>query len=112
MNQQNLFDLPTDVPVEAKRVSRARTRRRKKLDIGGQKGNAFWVLGYAKTFAEQLGYEPDEILAEMKEADYDHLLAVFNKYFGDLVLLVSDHSIPGVNPIRYEIEDEDECVYL
>ena len=60
------------------------------IDLDGPDGNAFVLLGTAKRFAKQLCYENTEIdsmLKDMQSSDYEHLLEVFDKHFGDVVIL-------------------------
>jgi len=60
------------------------------IDLTGPDGNAFALMGTAKRFAKQLCYEQDEIdsmLKDMQSSDYDNLLKVFDKHFGDFVIL-------------------------
>ena len=48
------------------------------------------LLGKAKGFAKQLGYDPiaqQDIITEMQSSDYENLINVFDKYFGDFVIL-------------------------
>jgi len=48
---------------------------------------AFVLLGKAKGYARRLGLDGSEIQAEMMKGDYEHLLEVFDKYFGAFVIL-------------------------
>ena len=60
------------------------------IDLDGPDGNAFVLLGTAKRLAKQLCYnktETDSMLADMRSSDYEHLLKVFDKHFGDFVIL-------------------------
>ena len=60
------------------------------IDLDGPDRNAFVLLGTAKRFAKQLCYENTEIdsmLKDMQSSDYEHLLEVFDKHFGDFVIL-------------------------
>lgn len=57
------------------------------IDLTGPEGNAFCLMGYARKFARQLGLDSDIILDEMKSGDYENLVAVFDNYFGDFVIL-------------------------
>ena len=57
------------------------------IDIDGEKGNAFYLLGSAKNLAEQLGMNYHTIIDEMKQGDYMHLLKTFDFHFGDYVTL-------------------------
>ena len=57
------------------------------IDLTGPDGNAFALLGYARGYANALGLDADQICNEMRESDYENLVAVFDKYFGDFVIL-------------------------
>ena len=55
------------------------------IDITGSQGNAFVIMGYAKQYAKQLGMDSKPIIEEMMSGDYENLLEVFDKHFGDYV---------------------------
>ena len=57
------------------------------IDLTGPKGNAFFLLAQANRLAKDLGLNPFQILDEMKEGDYEHLINTFDKYFGEYVIL-------------------------
>ena len=57
------------------------------IDTTGPDGNAFVLLGYAKSYAKQLGLPFDKIQGEMTSGDYENLIKVFDKYFGSFVIL-------------------------
>lgn len=57
------------------------------IDLTGPDGNAFALIGYAKRFGRELGYDTDNIIEEMTSSNYDNLLEVFEEYFGDYVIL-------------------------
>ena len=57
------------------------------IDLTGPQGNAFFLLANANKLAKQLGLNPFQVLEEMKSGDYEHLISVFDKYFGDYVTL-------------------------
>ena len=57
------------------------------IDLTGPDGNAFVLLGYATRLAKQLDKNPNEIKAEMMGGDYEHLLEVFEREFGNVVTL-------------------------
>jgi hypothetical protein len=57
------------------------------IDLTGPEGNAFCLMGYAKKFARQLDLDGDKIIEEMKSGNYENLVATFDKYFGDYVIL-------------------------
>ena len=57
------------------------------IDLTGPQGNAYFLLGTASNLAKQLGLDGAKILSEMKSGDYENLLQVFDKYFGEYVTL-------------------------
>lgn len=57
------------------------------IDLTGPEGNAFVLLGYAKKLASQLDINYDIIRTEMTSSDYENLIQVFDKYFGEYVIL-------------------------
>jgi len=57
------------------------------IDLTGPQGNAFFLLGTAKNLAKQLYLDGDAICEEMRASDYENLIQVFDKYFGDFVIL-------------------------
>lgn len=60
------------------------------IDLTGPDGNAFALIGLAQNLAKQLGYQPDrrgELTTEMMSGDYENLLQVFDKHFGEFVIL-------------------------
>jgi len=59
------------------------------IDLGGPDGNAYFLMGIARNLAGQLGRDADAITDQMKQGDYDHLLTVFKRNFGEYIELVS-----------------------
>jgi hypothetical protein len=57
------------------------------IDLTGPQGNAFFLLGQAERYARDLGLDGDQIITEMKSGNYENLVAVFDHYFGDYVIL-------------------------
>ena len=60
------------------------------IDLTGPDGNAWALMGYATRFAKQIGWdnlEIEELINDMKSSDYEHLVQVFDKTFGDFVIL-------------------------
>jgi len=57
------------------------------IDLTGPEGNAFALMAHASNFARQLGLNKNKIITEMKSGDYENLVLVFDKYFGDYVIL-------------------------
>ena len=62
--------------------------KRPVIDLAGSDGNAFGVMGYAKRYAKELGLDGDAIIKEMMAGDYDELIAVFDREFGDYVDII------------------------
>ena len=60
------------------------------IDLTGPDGNAFALMAYAKRFATQLGWDKgqtQDLINEMMSSDYENLLEVFDKAFGEFVIL-------------------------
>jgi hypothetical protein len=57
------------------------------IDLTGPQGNAFFLMAQVGQYARQLGLDGDQIITEMKSGDYENLVAVFDRYFGDYVIL-------------------------
>ncbi len=57
------------------------------IDLNGPQGNAFFLLGTASNLGKQLGLDKAKIQSEMMSGDYENLIKVFDKYFGDFVIL-------------------------
>lgn len=66
-----------------KKVSRSTIE----IDLTGPDGNAFVLIGTASRLAKQLGLDADEIKTEMMSGDYENLIRVFDKHFGEFVTL-------------------------
>lgn len=60
-------------------------RGKRKIDLRGPDGNAYVLLGIAKGFCKQMGKDFEPIHKEMTSDDYENLLKVFNREFGDYV---------------------------
>ena len=58
------------------------------IDLTGPDGNAFMLIGKAGSLAKQLGLDGKAIQKEMMGGNYDHLVKVFDKHFGDFVTLL------------------------
>ena len=57
------------------------------IDLTGPDGNAYYLLSHAKNMARQLDMNATAICNEMTTGDYENLINVFDKYFGDYVIL-------------------------
>jgi hypothetical protein len=63
-------------------------KRKIEIDLTGPQGNAFVLLGYVKQLGKQLHWDAEKIKKiqdEMMDSDYEHLLAVLDREFGDFV---------------------------
>lgn len=67
---------------------KSKSNRKPEIDLTGPQGNAFFLIGQATTLAKQLSKDAAAIEAEMMSGDYEHLLQVFDREFGDYVDLV------------------------
>jgi hypothetical protein len=65
----------------------SKQHRQTVIDLTGPQGNAYYLLGQAGQYARQLGLDSDQIITEMKSGNYENLVAVFDHYFGDYVIL-------------------------
>lgn len=57
------------------------------IDLTGPDGNAFVLISKASNLAKQLGLDKDAIQKEMMSGNYEHLVSVFDKHFGEFVTL-------------------------
>jgi hypothetical protein len=57
------------------------------IDLTGPDGNAFVLIGTAGNLAKQLGLDSKAIRTEMMAGDYENLVNVFDKHFGNFVTL-------------------------
>jgi hypothetical protein len=57
------------------------------IDLTGPQGNAFFLIGQAGRYARDLGLDGDAIITEMRSGNYENLIQVFDRYFGDYVIL-------------------------
>ena len=72
------------------------------IDLQGPQGNAFALMAQADDFLRQMGRrdEFNAMRTDMMSGDYDNLIRIFEKNFGDYVTLVG-------NPNEI-FEEEDE----
>jgi len=60
------------------------------IDLNGPEGNAFYLMGMANDFAKQLGWSQEQrakLRVELTFSDYENLINIFDKYFGEYVIL-------------------------
>ncbi len=68
-------------------IVKKNSKRKKVIDLTGPEGNAFVLLGYAKSLAKSLNLDYKKITEEMMSGNYENLIKVFDNYFGDFVIL-------------------------
>ena len=61
--------------------------RRIEIDLTGSAGNIYYLMGCARTLAQQIGLDFEVVWDEMKSSDYVNAVMVFEKYFGETVVL-------------------------
>ena len=59
------------------------------LDLSGPDGNAFVLLGLARSQAIRAGQDPTPILEDMMSSDYAHLVRTFHRHFGEAFVLLA-----------------------
>ena len=57
------------------------------VDLTGPEGNAFVLIGYGGKWAKQLGLDSNAIQKDMMSGDYEHLLSVLEKHFGNHIVM-------------------------
>lgn len=55
------------------------------IDLDGPDGNAYALLAHARKFSNINGYDFDQVRDEMTSGDYENLIRVFDKYFGEFI---------------------------
>ena len=99
---ENLFDEAREESIMFFKKYPSMLKENVTIDISGPDGNAFALIGHAKRFAKQLDLDFKPIKDEMMSGDYDNLLKVFNKNFGNVVDLI------GYNQDDNEEDYEEE----
>jgi len=59
--------------------------KKRVIDLTGPDGNAFVLLGIAKSLSKHLDLDTSTVTSEMMSGDYENLITVFDSYFGDYV---------------------------
>ena len=72
-------------------MSIVKRESKRRIDLDGPDGNAFFLLGVASKWAKQLKMDSKAIVKEMQSGDYKNLLTVFEKNFGSFVDLETDN---------------------
>lgn len=72
-----------------------------KLDLTGEDGNVFAVIGLGRKISNKIGIDFKPIQKDMMSSDYGHAIRVFEKHFGDFVDIEMDNStMIQVNPFH------------
>ena len=60
------------------------------IDLQGPSGNAFALMAYAEDFLRQMGRRDEfrQMRTDMMSGDYNQLIGIFEKNFGEYVTLV------------------------
>lgn len=66
-------------------IKKPKRRARITVDLTGPEGNAYCLMAYASQWAKQQGKDAKAIVNEMMSGDYEHLLEVIDREFGDIV---------------------------
>jgi len=83
-----------------------------RLDIGGPKGNAFYIFGNVRSLlGHDLKETAKEIIEEMMSGDYNNVLRIFNERF-PMVELYADRELPGVDKENYTIDENPDIIEL
>ena len=64
-----------------------KTQRGIEIDLTGPDGNAYVLLGYAKTLAKMLDRDFADIHKRMTSGDYENLINVMEEEFGEYIIL-------------------------
>ena len=74
-------------------TNRPTPKRAYEIALFGPQGNAYYIMGVAESIMKQLNreipgrYDSESIIAEMTSGDYENLVAVMEKHFGDYVIM-------------------------
>ena len=74
--------------------NRSEMRQTIEIDLGGPEGNAFVLIGYAKTLGKRLRMshkDVDFIIHKMMRSNYENLVQVFDESFGHVVTLFREY---------------------
>ena len=70
-----------------KMIVEKQTKSMIEIDLTGEQGNVFYLIGTGVQFCRQLGLNQKMFMDEMTRGDYEHSVKVFDEYFGDFVIL-------------------------
>jgi hypothetical protein len=70
-----------------KMIVEKQTKSMVEIDLTGEQGNVFNLIGTGMNYCRQLGLNQKDFLNEMTRGDYENSVKVFDKYFGHFVIL-------------------------
>jgi len=65
-------------------------RSKIEIDLTGEQGNSFFLLGMVRSLGTEIGFDKEKISnvqQEMMSGDYENLVQIFDREFGDYVIL-------------------------
>jgi len=74
-------------------ITTKRPTPKRAIALFGPQGNAYYIMGVAESIMKQINreipgrYDSEAIIAEMTSGDYENLVAVMEKHFGDYVIM-------------------------
>jgi hypothetical protein len=71
-----------------KMIVEKQTKSMIEIDLTGEKGNVFSLLGIGINYCRQLGLNQKRFVDEMTKSDYENSVKVFDEYFGHFVMLI------------------------
>lgn len=85
-------------PIKGNIITKSKNKKGYiEIDLTGPEGNVFVLMGYVRSLSKTLnrgidrnGYpyiDSDKIIGDMMSSDYEHAVEVFDKHFGDYVVL-------------------------
>jgi len=57
------------------------------IDLTGPNGNAYYLIALASRTAKELNVDGDAIIQDMTSGDYENLIQVFDREFGNYFVL-------------------------
>ena len=68
-------------------IKKLKSRTRLEIDLTGPDGNAFALLGLAKSLCAQLGIPFKPLKDKMTSGNYENLVKIFDDTFGNFITL-------------------------
>lgn len=65
-------------------IIKKQQRGKRVIDLTGEQGNAYFLLGTASKWAKQMGLNVPKLMEEMQSGDYENLIKVFDREFGSI----------------------------